>query len=81
YRENKAAAIRLVERTGLPFIMADAEDSDFSTLLRMVESGYVPTTVLIGKDGKLIGDQIVGAYGPNYADFIDKALGPQLTNR
>jgi len=75
YAENKAAAIRLAENSGVPFFMVDAEHSDFRNLLKMVQSGYVPTTILIGKDGKVIGEQIVGAYGLKYANYIDKALG------
>jgi len=74
YSTNKAAAIRLAENAGIPFIMVDADHSDFSNLLRMVQSGYVPTSILIGRDGKIIGEQIVGAYGLNYANFIDRAL-------
>jgi thiol-disulfide isomerase/thioredoxin len=74
YQDNKAAAIRLAENAGIPFFMVDAEHRDFRTLLKMVQSGYVPTTILIGRDGKVIGEQIVGAYGRGYASFIDKAL-------
>ena len=75
YDTNKAAAIRLAENSGVPFIMVNAEHSDFRNLLKMVKSGYVPTSILIGRDGKIIGEQIVGAYGLKYANFIDKALG------
>jgi thiol-disulfide isomerase/thioredoxin len=74
YQDNKAAAIRLAENAGIPFIMVNAKHSNFRTLLQMVQSGYVPTTILIGRDGKVIGEQIVGAYGLGYANFIDKAL-------
>ena len=75
YKTNKAAAVRLAQNAGISFIIVDAEHNDFRTLLRMVRSGYVPTTILIGRDGKVIGEQIVGAYGPGYAGFIDRALG------
>ena len=75
YQDNKAAAIRLAENAGIPFIMVDAEHSNFRTLLQMVQSGYVPTTILVGRDGNVIGDQIIGAYGPGYASYIDRALG------
>lgn len=81
YDDNKAAAIRLVENAGIPFILVDAEHRDFTRLLQMVQSGYVPTTILIGRDGKIIGDQIVGAYGLNYAAFIDKALAQLSSSR
>jgi hypothetical protein len=75
YQDNKAAGIRLIENAGIPFVVVDAEHKDFRTLLQMVASGYVPTTILIGRDGKVIGEQIVGSYGLGYANFIDKALG------
>jgi len=75
YATNKAAAVRLAESSGVPFIMVNAEHSDFRNLLKMVQSGYVPTSILIGRDGKIIGEQIVGAYGLKYANFLDKALG------
>ena len=75
YDTNKAGAVRLVENTGVPFIVVNAKHSDFRNLLKMVQSGYVPTTILIGRDGKIIGDQIIGAYGLKYANYIDKALG------
>ena len=77
YQGNKAAAIRLAEKAGVTFIIVDAEHSDFEKLLQLVQSGYVPTTVLIGRDGKLVGEQIIGAYGSKYANYIDKALGGQ----
>ena len=74
YQGSKAAAVRLAENSGIPFIIVDARHKDFRTLLRMVQSGYVPTTILIGKDGKIIEEQIVGALGPRYSIFIDRAL-------
>jgi len=75
YDSNKAGAIRLVESAGIPFIMVDADHSDFRNLLQMVRTGYVPTSILIGRDGKIIGEQIIGAHGLGYSSFIDKALG------
>jgi len=74
YDTNKDAAIRLAEKAGIPFILIDAEHHELWKLLEMVQSGYVPTTILIGRDGKVIGEQIVGSYGLDYIKFIDKAL-------
>jgi hypothetical protein len=54
--------------------MVDANYKDFQALLKMVQSGYVPTTILINKSGKVIAEQIIGAYGEGYSEFIDKAL-------
>ena len=74
YSTAKAAAIRITEASGVSFTMVDARHSDFQTLLKMVQSGYVPTTILIDSDGKIVGDQIIGAYGSGYGRFIDDAL-------
>lgn len=74
YKSNKAAAIRIAENAGISFIIVDAEHKNFRALLRMSQSGYVPTTILIGRDGKVIGGQIIGAHGLNYANYINKAL-------
>ncbi|MCL2230315.1 MAG: TlpA family protein disulfide reductase [Treponema sp.] len=72
---NRAAAVRLAQNAGINFIIVDASHRDFRTLRRMVQSGYVPTTILIGRDGRMIGEQIIGALGMGYASHIDKALG------
>jgi thiol-disulfide isomerase/thioredoxin len=74
YNANRPAAIQITERSGVSFTMVDANHSDFRNLLRLVRSGYVPTTVLIGESGKIIGEQIIGAYGKGYSAFIDEAL-------
>ncbi|MDR0494260.1 MAG: TlpA family protein disulfide reductase [Treponema sp.] len=74
YHDNRSAAIRITEKAGVSFAMVDARHKDFRKLLQMLQSGYVPTTVLIGKNGKIAGEQIIGAYGKGYGGFIDKAL-------
>ena len=74
YSDSRAAAVRITERSGVSFVMVDAEHRDLRKLLQMLQSGYVPTTILIGKDGKIIGEQIIGAYGEGYGNFIEKAL-------
>ena len=74
FSSAKATAIRLTESSGVSFINVDANHSEFRTLLRLVQSGYVPTTVLIDRDGRVIGEQIIGAHGSGYGRFIDNAL-------
>jgi len=71
---NRAAAVRLAQSAGINFVIVDASHQDFRTLLRMVQSGYVPTTILIGRDGRMIGEQIIGALGVGYANHIERAL-------
>jgi thiol-disulfide isomerase/thioredoxin len=43
-------------------------------LLESLESGYVPTSILVNRDGYLVAEQIVGAYGSAYTSFLDAAL-------
>jgi thiol-disulfide isomerase/thioredoxin len=74
YSDSRNAAIKITEESGVSFTMVDANHRDFRTLLQMLQSGYVPTTILIDKNGKVVGKQIIGAYGKGYGDFIDEAL-------
>jgi thiol-disulfide isomerase/thioredoxin len=74
YSDNRNAAVRITKGAGVSFTMVDARHRDFSRLLQMLQSGYVPTTVLIDKNGKIVGKQIIGAYGKGYGNFIDEAL-------
>jgi thiol-disulfide isomerase/thioredoxin len=74
YSSSRNTAIQITRRTGVSFTMVDARHKDFQRLLQMVQSGYVPTTILIDKSGRIVGEQIIGSYGRGYANFIDKAL-------
>jgi thiol-disulfide isomerase/thioredoxin len=71
---SRNTAIQITKRAGVSFTMVDARHKDFQKLLQMVQSGYVPTTILIDKNGRIIGEQIIGAYGRSYGDFIERAL-------
>jgi thiol-disulfide isomerase/thioredoxin len=74
YSDSRNAAARITRGAGVSFTMVDANHRDFSRLLQMLQSGYVPTTILIDKNGKIVGKQIIGAYGKGYGNCIDKAL-------
>jgi thiol-disulfide isomerase/thioredoxin len=37
-------------------------------------SGYVPTSLIVDSEGNILCEQIVGAYGSEYGDFIEDAL-------
>jgi len=39
-----------------------------------LDSGYVPTSIIVDSAGNMLCDMIVGAYGSEYAQFIDYAL-------
>ena len=75
YNTSRETAVLIAEKSGVGFIMVDARHSDFRQLVRMAQSGYVPTTILIGKDGGVVGEQIIGALGEGYRKLIDAALG------
>ncbi|MCL2165345.1 MAG: TlpA family protein disulfide reductase, partial [Oscillospiraceae bacterium] len=74
YSTSKDAATRIAETSGVAFINVDARHSDFGDLLYKVQSGYVPTTILIDKDGNIVGNQIIGAMGEGYRQLIENAL-------
>ena len=71
---GRDSAINITEDANAPFITIDALGNDLSSLLRLLDSGYVPTAVLIGPDGKVIGDQLVGAGANVYRALIDDYL-------
>ena len=74
YDTSRDTAVMIKEATGAEFLNVDAYHSDFSELVRLVSSGYVPTTVLIDRDGRVIGNQLIGAFGWGYAQHIEDAL-------
>jgi len=74
YNTGRSAAIRITESAGVTFLNVDARLSDLQPLYRLVQSGYVPTTVLIGRDGSVIGGQIIGSPRGGYDSYIDAAL-------
>jgi len=74
YDTDRDAALRIKESSGANFLNVDANLPDFRELMRLVESGFVPTTILIDREGNVIGDQIIGARGLGYAVDLDAAL-------
>ena len=67
-------AMEIIETAGLPasFLMIDANEPSASALLEMVQTGYVPTTVII--KGDEIHGPFIGAYGDGYKEYLDKLL-------
>jgi len=76
YDSNLEGAISIAESAGIPdsFIMVDAGLPEMSDLLLLLQSGSVPTTVIVAPDGRMT-EQMVGAYGAAYADILDMLLG------
>ena len=76
YGDNLKGAQNLAESSGVPdtFIMVDAETPELAGLLAMVQSGYVPTSVILDVNGEMTGSQLIGAYGEKYAEILDTLL-------
>ena len=76
YSSAKASVIQITEGAAIPstFIMVDANTKELRTLLQMADSGYVPTTILINRNGNMVGGQIIGALGNEYGRLIENAL-------
>ena len=72
---GREAAIDITEWAGAPFITIDVFNSDLNYLLRLLDSGFIPTTVLIGAGGEVIGGQLVGASAEDMRILITDALG------
>ncbi|MCL2003782.1 MAG: TlpA family protein disulfide reductase [Oscillospiraceae bacterium] len=77
YSTNLDGALNIVKASGVPksFIMVDEQTPGLEKLANMLSTGYVPTTVLIGADGAMIGEPIIGAYGMGYSVMLDGSLG------
>jgi len=76
YESNLEGAINITESSGVPesFVMVDARLQEMSDLLMLVQSGSVPTSIIIAADGRM-SEQIIGAYGSLYADILNSILG------
>lgn len=76
YNSNMSGAVRMVEEAGVPseFIMVDAGTPDLRDLLAALQTGYVPTTVILEPSGGIYDPPIIGALGPRYAELLDLLL-------
>ena len=76
YDSNLEGAINITESSGVPesFVMVDARLPELSDLLMLVQSGSVPTSIIVAADGRM-SEQIIGAYGSAYADILNNILG------
>jgi len=75
FSENPDGAIAIIESSDKPdfFLTVDAMDAQLSGLLDLVQTGYVPTTVIFTSDGNMF-EPLVGAYGMGYAEILDAML-------
>jgi len=75
FGNNPDGAINILESSNKPdfFITVDANDAQFSELLALVHTGYVPTTVIFTSDGDMF-EPLIGAYFEAYAVILDAIL-------
>jgi|GEM_PF-1068022 len=67
-------ALEVTRNAGIPFITVDATHRDLRNLMPLLDSGFVPTSVIIGANGQVIGEQMVGGDFNSYSQAIRAAL-------
>ena len=70
----RGIAQQITEEAGVSFITVDALLDDFEPLLELLDSGFVPTSVIVGGDGNMIGEQIVGSDISRFREALEYAL-------
>jgi thiol-disulfide isomerase/thioredoxin len=71
YDDDPAYLTQLCEQYMRSF--TNLQDASYS-LYQPFDSGYVPTSLIVDSKGNILCEQIVGAYGSGYGDYIDNAL-------
>jgi len=76
FSTNPGGAKRIMEASGVPsnFIMLNADSRELSSLMKTVQSGYLPTTAIVDINGNMVYDQLIGAYQDWYAVILDHLL-------
>lgn len=76
YQRGLSSAKRIAKDSGVPssFIMFDAGDNGLRTILNLVESGYLPTSVVMDSSGEVFEPKLIGSYGGRYAQLLDILL-------
>ncbi len=73
-QKGRELAATIVEKAGVSFPQLIANE-DFTSLMQWVVG--VPTTIFVDKDGRLVGEPIVGAYVEGYRNFVEDYLSEQ----
>ena len=74
FETGRDTAIQIKENAGVPLLTVDAQHSDLQGVRALVNSGFVPTSIIIGKDGAPLVEQIVGGGLQRFTDAINSAL-------
>ena len=79
FSSNPDGAKSILESAGMPefFFNIDARLPELQELVALVNTGSVPTTIIITADGNMT-EPLVGAYGSAYSIILDHLLDPQL---
>lgn len=70
-QEGRELAGTIVEKAGAEFTQIIANE-DFYPVLQQVVG--VPTTIFVDREGKLVGEPIIGAYVERYQEFVEEYL-------
>jgi len=75
YAENLSGTINIIESAGITeaFIMIDAYEQSAAEIFELVQSGYVPTTIIISND-EVVGPLIGAHFYEGYAEILDLLL-------
>ena len=74
YATARDTAVRITRDAEVPFITVDAHLPQLSELLQLVQSGFLPTSVIIDANGDVVGSQIVGGGTDRIRTAIEDAL-------
>jgi len=79
FSSNPDGAKNILESAGMPefFINIDARLPELRELVELVNTGSVPTTIIITAEGNMT-EPLVGAYGSAYSIILDYLLELQL---
>ena len=75
FDRGRETAIRIKEESGVQFFTFNANHYEFNELMEALHTGFVPTSVIIGRDGNIIGEPIVGGGINRLQTAIENALG------
>ncbi|MCL2357558.1 MAG: TlpA family protein disulfide reductase [Defluviitaleaceae bacterium] len=69
---DTAAAIK--QNAGAEFTTVAANHADFAELFPLVQSGFLPTSIILDRDGNVIGEQMIGGSARTFRNAISDAL-------
>ena len=75
--DNAQGAVKIYDSAEMPasFITIDAHIDAMRALLNMTNSGYIPTTIILDRDGNMLGEQLIGAkFYDAYASIFNEYL-------